>query len=311
VRALVAVEATPGRLFGSTAEEISRDLELDLAMSTRVAALLDRAGPVAMELQRLADLGVWCLTKLDRRYPASLKQRLPSTQSPPVLFGAGPIEVLAKDGIAIVGSRNVDEAGLEFAQQLGIRCADEGMNAVSGGARGVDRAAMIGALDAGGTAIGVLADSLEKSIRARDVRQFLLDGRLVLVSSALPSDGFAVGRAMERNKYIYCLAEYAIVVATDAQKGGTWTGAIENLRRDWGVPLFVRSEPGSPPGNEQLLFHNSTAARSPLPMLGVPPRRGLTDWMLARVGEQATEGPRVEKDGTTPKASQLQLMSTD
>ena len=311
VRALVAKEATPGRLLGSSGEEISRDLDLDLAMSTRIAALLGRVGPVAIELQRLADLGIWCLTKLDGAYPASLKKRLPSTQSPPALFGAGSIELLAKDGIAIVGSRNVDEAGLEFAQQLGIRCADEGMNAVSGGARGVDRAAMMGALDAGGTAIGVLADSLERSIRARDVRQFLLEGRLVLVSSALPGAGFAVGRAMERNKYVYCLAEYAIVVATDAQKGGTWTGAIENLRRDWGVPLFVRSEPESPPGNEQLLAHNGKAARSPLPMMAVPPCGGLTDWMLERVVEQAAAGASTEKDGTTPNASQLQLLATD
>jgi hypothetical protein len=116
---------------------------------------------------------------------------------------------------------------------------------------------------------------------------------------------------MERNKYVYCLAEYAIVVATDAQKGGTWTGAIENLRRDWGVPLFVRSEPESPPGNEQLLAHNGKAARSPLPMMAVPPCGGLTDWMLERVVEQAAAGASTEKDGTTPNASQLQLLSTD
>ena len=93
VRALVAKRRHPGRLLGSTGEEISRELGLDLSMSTRVAALLDRAGPVAIELQRLADLGIWCLTKLDEAYPASLKQRLPSSQSPPVLFGAGSIRV--------------------------------------------------------------------------------------------------------------------------------------------------------------------------------------------------------------------------
>jgi predicted Rossmann fold nucleotide-binding protein DprA/Smf involved in DNA uptake len=256
-------------------------------MARRVAALLDRAGPVAIELQRLADMGVWCVTKLDEEYPGRLKQRLPSTQSPPALFGAGPTGLLAKDGIAIIGSRNVDEAGLDFAQQLGMRCGDEGMNAVSGGARGVDRAAMMGALDSGGSAIGVLADSLEKSIRARDVRQFLLEGQLVLLSSALPGDGFAVGRAMERNKYIYCLAEYAIVVATDAGKGGTWAGAVENLRRNWGVPLFVRSEPGSPPGNELLLSPQAKALRSPIPILSVPRRHELADWLLTSVAEQA------------------------
>ena len=311
VRALVAEEATPGRLLGSTGDEIVRELGLDQSLATRIATLLDRAAPAAIEIQRLADLGIWCLTKLDEVYPQRLKQRLPSSQSPPVLFGAGSFDLLAKDGIAIVGSRNVDEAGLEFAQQLGMRCADEEMNAVSGGARGVDRAAMMGALETGGTAIGVLADSLEKTIRTRDVRQFLLDGQLVLLSSALPVDGFAVGRAMERNKYIYCLAEYAIVVATDAGKGGTWTGAVENLRREWGVPLFVRSVPESPPGNAQLLAYDTNTVRTPIPIAEVPGRHELADWMLDKVVEQAAEGKRAKADGTTLKPSQLHLLATD
>ena len=311
VRALVARDATPGRLLGSTGEQLRREFDLDQSMSDRIARLLDRAGPAAIELQRLADLGIWCLTKLDEAYPERLKQRLHSSQSPPVMFGAGAVELLAKDGIAIVGSRNVDESGLEFAQQLGMRCADEGMNAVSGGARGVDRAAMMGALDTGGTAIGVLADSLEKTIRARDVRQFLLDGQLVLVSAALPADGFAVGRAMERNKYIYCLAEYSIVVATDAGTGGTWAGAVENLRRDWGIPLFVRSGPASPPGNAQLLAYDTKEARSPLPIGSVPGRHELADWMLERVVEQAADGTKASGDGMSRKASQLHLMPTE
>ena len=282
VRALVAIEATPQRLLNSPPDDLARDLDLDGQLAERVVRLLDRAGLAAIELQRLADLGIWCLTKLDDAYPARLKSRLPSTQSPSVLFGAGPSDLLAGDGVAIVGSRNVDEAGLQFADGLGRRCADDGLNAVSGAARGVDRAAMIGALDSGGTAIGVLADSLEKAIRARDVRQYLLDGQLVVVTSALPKDGFAVGRAMERNKYIYCLADYAIVVAADVETGGTWAGAVENLRHNW-VPLFVRTEPGSPPGNEKLLSGHVKGTRPPSPIAAVPGRHELADWLRSNV----------------------------
>jgi len=45
--------------------------------------------------------------------------------------------------------------------------------------------------------------------------------------------------------------------------------------------------------------------------MAVPPCGGLTDWMLERVVEQAAAGASTEKDGTTPNASQLQLLSTD
>jgi hypothetical protein len=61
---------------------------------------------------------------------------------------------------------------------------------------------------------------------------------LVLVSPFNPEAGFDVGNAMARNKYIYCLSDAAIVVATSKGSGGTWSGATENLKRNW-APLWV------------------------------------------------------------------------
>ena len=66
---------------------------------------------------------------------------------------------------------------------------------------------------------------------ARDNREPLMNSRLVLVSPYDPAAGFNVGRAMQRNKLIYALADVALVVAADFQKGGTWEGAIEQLDR--------------------------------------------------------------------------------
>lgn len=48
--------------------------------------------------------------------------------------------------------------------------------------------------------------------------------------------GFSVARAMSRNKYIYIyISAYcgAFIVSSDYNKGGTWAGAIENLRHNW------------------------------------------------------------------------------
>lgn len=65
---------------------------------------------------------------------------------------------------------------------------------------------------------------------------------------------------MARNKLIYCLAEYAVAVESSLEKGGTWAGAIENLKAGW-VPLLAR--PGTP-GTDALIIHGAT------PLLTVP-----------------------------------------
>ena len=44
--------------------------------------------------------------------------------------------------------------------------------------------------------------------------------------------------AMDRNKYIYAMADYAFVAQSDT-KGGTWTGAVEELKRPEHHPVYV------------------------------------------------------------------------
>lgn len=112
---------------------------------------------------------------------------------------------------------------------------------VSGGAKGIDQAAMRGAIEAGGKVSGVLGDSLEKTTMNRENRNLLLDGQLVLISPYDPSAGFNVGNAMQRNKLIYALADSSLVVSSDLNKGGTWTGAVEQLDKLNFVPVYVRS----------------------------------------------------------------------
>src|ERR1043166_5666351 len=132
------------------------------------------------------------------------------------------------------------------------------MPLVSGGARGTDRLAMEGALEAGGTAFGVLADSLERTIRQENVRRFIEEDRLVLLTPYAPKAGFSVGAAMGRNKMIYGLAESAVVVSSDFNKGGTWAGAVEALKAGW-CPVFVRRGTGTPSGNRELLKKGANA----------------------------------------------------
>ncbi len=83
-------------------------------------------------------------------------------------------------------------------------------------------------------------------------RKALMANNLVLISPFNPEAGFDVGNAMSRNKYIYCLADAAVVVSSTNKRGGTWNGAVENLRQKW-VPLWVKSSSESSSGNAELV----------------------------------------------------------
>jgi predicted Rossmann fold nucleotide-binding protein DprA/Smf involved in DNA uptake len=242
---------SPAGLAGRDAAALAAGLELGEADGERVARLLGRSGQFSMWLDNLFARGVWAVTRVDPLYPARLRDTL-KHQAPTVLFGAGDIHLLKKAGIAVIGSRTLDQAGIDFAREVGRATAAAGLPVVSGGARGTDRLAMDGALEAGGKAIGVMADSLESTIRRTDVRQLLLEGSLVLLTPFAPDAGFSIGAAMGRNKVIYGLAHYAVVVSSDLGKGGTWAGATEALKAGW-CPVFVRSGPDAPTGNQELI----------------------------------------------------------
>lgn len=217
----------------------------------RIRYLLDRAGALGLALEKWERAGLWVLPRSDSHYPARLKKLLKNA-SPPILFGCGNQRLLNNGGIAVIGSRDARADDLAFTRQLSGEAALQGYSIVSGGARGVDEAAMLGALERDGTVIGVLADSLLRAATSAKYRSALMSNNLVLVSPFNPEAGFDVGNAMSRNKYIYCLADAAIVIATSKGKGGTWNGAIENLKARW-VPLWVKRDQASDSGNAALV----------------------------------------------------------
>jgi predicted Rossmann fold nucleotide-binding protein DprA/Smf involved in DNA uptake len=139
-------------------------------------------------------------------------------------------------------------------------------------------------LQSEGFAIGALADSLEATIRKADVRDFVINGRLVLLTPYSPTAGFSVGAAMGRNKVIYGLADFAIVVSSDYQTGGTWAGASEALKTNW-CPVFVRDGANVPKGNREL--RKLGAVNLPEDELGKI--SNLTNWMRDKIKHTMVE----------------------
>ena len=248
---LAASSSDLAQLRGSSSEHISSTLKIGEDEAARLARLLDRGGVMEGELERLEELGIWVITRFDEDYPPRLTERLKGN-APVMLHGAGSAHLLNRRGLAVVGSRNIDHRGVALTEFIGNACAESKLMVYSGGARGVDKTAMGSAILAGGSAAGLLADSLEKAIRAADARTHIEEGQLVLATAYSPQASFNVGMAMARNKLIYALSDFALVIASDAEKGGTWAGAEEALKAG-DVPVFVVDGSNVPEGNRLLI----------------------------------------------------------
>jgi len=238
-RCLRDKQRQPADLLALDAKELLVECQ-HLIDSDRIKRLLNRGFLLSQATDRWQTRAIWVVSRADGEYPRRLKTRL-KEDAPPVLYGCGEAAILDTGGLAVVGSRHVDDAMLEYAQGIGQLAAKARRTLVSGGARGIDQVAMRGALEGGGKVAGVLADSLERTAMNREHRKFLMDGQLVLVSPYDPVAGFNVGHAMQRNKLIYALADAALVVSSDYEKGGTWAGAVEQLEKLQLVPVYVRS----------------------------------------------------------------------
>ena len=158
----------------------------------RLRGLLGRGLVLAEALRKWSSVGIEVISRADDHYPVRLKNRLQDmgAHRPPVVFCIGNRNLAEKGGLAMVGSRNASESDLDWTVAVAKHQVETGGQVVSGGARGVDQAAMLAALGHGGQCVGFLADGLSKARRAGKYRTHLKEGNLLLLSAADPDVGF-------------------------------------------------------------------------------------------------------------------------
>lgn len=207
------------------------------ASADRVKSLLDRGFALSMAINRWAQYGVRPVGRGDGLYPARMKQYL-KAKAPAILYYAGRDLLWMGGGMAVVGSRNISDEASEAIRRVVRECVDAHMPIVSGGARGADQTSMREAFECGGNVIAALPGDLLKTCLMRENREAIGAGNVLLFSAVDPDERFTPINAMDRNKYIYAMADYAFVAQSDT-KGGTWTGAVEELKRPEHHPVFV------------------------------------------------------------------------
>ena len=246
VTGLVKLNKRPGDLLHDedlsasvcAAQEENRRLK-EPATPERVKSLLTRGVSLSLALDKWSAYGIRPVGRGDALYPKRLKEHLKGT-APAVIYCAGNMDLLSGGGMAFVGSRDLTEDSAEAIRKVVRECVAQGLPIVSGGARGADQTSMREAYENGGNVICALPGDLCKSCLELCNREALAGGKALLFSAADPEAGFSGYAAMDRNKYIYAMADLAFVAQSGCgSKSGTWSGAAEELKRENHRPVFV------------------------------------------------------------------------
>jgi DNA processing protein len=140
---------------------------------------------------------------------------------------------------------------LEAARACGQEVARHGLTVVSGYAKGVDMETHLGALEANGKTIIVLAEGMlhwrkKKALQVVGAQ----DNRLLVVSQFPPAQTWNAGAAMTRNGVIAGLGR-ALVVVEAGDRGGTLDAGMQALRMKRPV-LALEFSTQAPAGNAIL-----------------------------------------------------------
>ena len=195
---------------------------------------LDRAEKV---LEDCARDGQFLLTMDDAGYPA----RLRNIYDPPLLlYGKGAMPLFDEEAaVAVVGTRSCTPYGIHCAEKLGYELTQQGAMVVSGMAKGIDGAAMRGALRFGGFTCGVLGGGVDVVYPAENRRLYEdIAATGVLLSEYPPGTEPKGSHFPVRNRIISGLSLASLVVEAPVRSGALITAhaALDQGRDVFAVP---------------------------------------------------------------------------
>ena len=192
---------------------------------------------IEREMQASEEMGVYMLASCEPNYPEYLRAVDPH---PPLISVLGQPELLNRDCVAIIGSRNASAVGLRFARQIAVELGQAGWCVVSGLARGIDASAHAGALESG--TVAVLGGGVDHIYPRQNTELYQdMAQRGALVSES-PLGYRATARDFPRRNRIISGLCRGVVVIEAAERSGTLITARYALEQN----REVMAAPGSP-----------------------------------------------------------------
>lgn len=197
--------------------------------------------PLQEELQRIDQFGCRVLTQDDDDYPPLLKE----IYDPPlVLYVKGTLTQKDKSPVAVVGSRLTTTYGMETARKLAYQLAYVGVTVVSGGARGIDTAAHMGALNANGRTLAVLGTGINVVFPPENAGLFERITQSGAIITQFPFNRKADKQTFPiRNRIVAGMTLGTVVVEANLTSGAMITAhmAVDQGRQVFAVPGRIDS----------------------------------------------------------------------
>jgi DNA processing protein len=175
------------------------------------------------------------ILQIEPNYPPKLLTIL-GDKAPEKIYVWGNLDLLHKPAVGFCGSRNVSEKGLDITSDIAKQIAKFGWVVVSGHARGVDTTAHRTALENNAGTIIVLPQGIDSFRLRAELKKIAKKENLLIISEFPRNAGWAVGRAMQRNRTIISLSS-AMVLVESRTEGGTFNAGKDTL--GYQQPLFV------------------------------------------------------------------------
>lgn len=198
------------------------------------------------QLERSIDAGISVATELDEDVPFWLK----TLNAVPWVFYRGDASLLDCVTVGFSGQRDAGEESLAITVALAEQAARLGYTVVSGGARGIDMAAHVAVLEAGGATAVVLPQGLATWNPPHALANRQVAGRVLVLGEDVPWEAWNTDSAMRRNRMIVDLSRI-FTVPQSGTSGGSHSTGMYALNHDR-VTFVPDLGPGYP-GNLRLL----------------------------------------------------------
>jgi DNA processing protein len=175
--------------------------------------------------------GIHFATLLDDEYPSQL---LSIHQRPPFITWRGKQSSSDWRGVAVVGTRHPSPEGIQCASSLAEELALRDVTVISGLAAGIDTAAHLGALRAGGRTVAVIGTGLRISYpKENRVLQGQIAERGMVLSQFLPDASPSKISFPMRNAIMSGFASATVVIEAGAKSGARMQArlALQHGRR--------------------------------------------------------------------------------
>ena len=241
VKGLLEQFGTAERVFSASLSELRGVSALETSSLSSLTAPTARETAFARgdtELERAARVGAQIIGFSHAAYPEALRAIF---DPPPLLWVRGRLSALESlqsatpRAIGVVGTRKCSPHARAFTVTIAGDLARAGVVVVSGLARGIDTAAHIASVDAGGVSIAVLGCGID-TIYPSENRA--LSERLTVISGYPIGTPPAAHNFPARNRIIAGLSSGVVVVEGDIGSGSliTAVAALENGRTVFAVP---------------------------------------------------------------------------